>query len=606
MAGPLLRRYDPLPIPAMRRSNSYPTLLVFAAIGVFAYGVEHWRRRTAARAGRSERERFAALGLCLVGPEGARRVDHVDETRQRLRRLAMDTSLDPSPTWIDGCLPLARALAVEGAAVDVTGSPGAARTQVARRARELTRAMSRVGLVWQVWAGDPEADLDVLAELLARTAAEIDLATGGAMVFESKGSRAPMVEPLPSPVTLELPGLFPLPLGSPRRFLVGTPLPAISAVSLTGAHPTVMVRARDEARVWSLGPSGLVRVLPEDGRGDGLSPVLLDGVDAALGVARIAAPPAGVDPSGVQLDGVVRDGVFWLGEAVRGQGPVLARLPVTGREPATAVRLLQGPVSPTVDERVAVGDGAAAVFAAYTAPDGDGATVRVVRATTGARAAVLPVGVPDAWRTRDRRPGLAMCRTGATLWLAVTSRDAWRLATVDAGAVTEVWSARAAAGRRFDEAATLRCDGGGLLLQGRERPRSSPVAWCGADGCSSVEAPVTQQPVDLPVYVTPTASGGRRMHPEWPLRFARTARGTLLSARASGTVLGLRRRGPGEAAWGEERVLLDAAAEQHGGLVQAVEFYSDATRVLLAITTASGLHLLESRDEGRSWRGPGG
>ena len=53
-------------------------------------------------------------------------------------------------------------------------------------------------------------------------------------------------------------------------------------------------------------------------------------------------------------------------------------------------------------------------------------------------------------------------------------------------------------------------------------------------------------------------------------------------------------------------MLLDAAAEQHGGLVQAVEFYSDATRVLLAITTASGLHLLESRDEGRSWRGPGG
>ena len=70
----------------MRRTNSHTTLLVFAAIGVFAYGVEHWRRRTAARAGRSERERFAALGLCLVGAEGARRVDHVDETRQRLRR----------------------------------------------------------------------------------------------------------------------------------------------------------------------------------------------------------------------------------------------------------------------------------------------------------------------------------------------------------------------------------------------------------------------------------------------------------------------------------------------------------------------------------------
>ena len=125
----------------MRRTNSHPMLLAFAAIGVFAYGVEHWRRRTAARAGRSERERFAALSLCLVGPEGARRVDHVDETRQRLRRLAMDTSLTTAPTWIDRCLPLARALTVEGAAVDVTGRPGSVRTQVARRAGELTRAM---------------------------------------------------------------------------------------------------------------------------------------------------------------------------------------------------------------------------------------------------------------------------------------------------------------------------------------------------------------------------------------------------------------------------------------------------------------------------------
>ncbi|MDB4932000.1 MAG: hypothetical protein JWM10_4484, partial [Myxococcaceae bacterium] len=121
---------------------------------------------------------------------------------------------------------------------------------------------------------------------------------------------------------------------------------------------------------------------------------------------------------------------------------------------------------------------------------------------------------------------------------------------------------------------------------------------------AAVEAPATPQPVDLPVYVTPTANGGRAMHPEWPQRYARTARGTLISARASGTIVGVQRRGEADEAWGDERVLMDAAATQHGALVQGVELYSDAARVLLVVTTAGGLHLLETRDEGRSWHGP--
>ncbi len=587
----------------MPRTNSHPTLLAFAAIGVFAYGVEHWRRHTSTRVGRSERERFAALSLCLVGPDGARRVDHVDETRRRLRRLAMETSLDPAPTWVDACIPLARALTVEGAAVDVTGRPGAVGTQVARRARELTRAMSRVGLVWQVRAGDLEADLDVVADLLARTSAEIDLATGGARVFESKGVRAPTVVPLPTPLTVDVPGLYPLPLGGPRRFLVGTPAPSLSVVSLQGRAATVTVRANDEVRAWSLGSTGVVRVLPEDGRADGLSPVRLDGVEAALGVARIAAPPPGVDATGIRLDGVVRDGVFWLGEAVRGQGPVLARLPVQGREAATAVRLAAGVVDPD-DEHVAVGEGTAAVFAAYTAPAEDGVAVRVVRAADGARAAVVAVAVPEGWRGYERRPEVAMCRAGATLWLAVTAHDRWRVATVDGRAVNEVWSERPDGGRRFDDAAVLRCEAGGVLLQGRERPRSSPVVWCGVDGCTAVGAPTAQQPMDLPAYTTPTPRGGERAHAEWPLRFARTGRGTLVAARASGTVVGVRRRASGDARWGDERVVLDAAAAQHGGAVLGLEVYAEDERALLAVTTATGLHLLESRDDGRSWRAP--
>lgn len=592
----------------MRRTSSHPTLLAFAAIGVFAYGVEHWRRRASARVGRSERERFAALSLCLVGPEGARRVDHVEETRRRLRRLALETPLEPATTWVDACLPLARALAVEGAAVDVTGRPGAASTQVARRARELTRALSRVGLVWQVRAGDLETDFDQVAEFMARTAAEIDLATGGASVFASKGVRAPTVPPLPAPLTVEVPGLFPLPVGGPRRFLVGTPAPSLSAVSLRGSSAVVTVRANDEVRAWSLGPPGVVRVLPEDGRPDGLSPVRLDGVDAALGVARIAAPPPGVDATGIRLDGVVRDGVFWLGEAVRGQGPVLARLPVQGREAATAVRLAPAaavePGERAPDEHVAVGEGSAAVFAAYTAPTDDGVAVRVARASDGARAAVVPVEVPEGWRGYARRPELAMCRTGSTLWLVVTAGDRWRVATVDARSVNEVWSELPAEGRRFDDAAVLRCEPGGVLVYGRERPRSSPVLWCSGGGCTAVEAPAAQQPMDLPVYATPTPRGGSRAHAEWPLRFARTGRGTLVAARASGAVVGVRRRATAEGPWGDERVVFDAASVQHGASVLGLEAYADGARVLVAVTTATGLHLLESRDDGRSWRAP--
>ncbi len=587
----------------MRRHRSNTSALIVAALGVFGYGVEHWRRRTASRAGHLERERFATLAVCLVGDEGAAHVDRADETRRRLRRLAMETTLDVAPSWMDRCLPVARALAIDGTAVDATGRPGAARTQLARRASELTRAMSRVGLVWQVRAGDPETDLDVVAELLARTSAELALATGDARAVAATALHAPVVAPLPVPTSLEVPGLFPMPLGTPAQFLVGGPAPSLSMVTWRGSSAVATVRANAEARAWSVGPNGVLRVLAEDGAADGLAPVLLDGVDAVVGRARAAAPPARADVSGVLLDGVVRDGSLWLGESVRGQGPVLARLPVDRVGASAAVRLAPARSDVTAaPESVAVADGLRSVFAAYTAADGDGATVRVARAVDGPRATVQPVTVPPSWRNEGpRRPGLAMCRAGSSVWLVVAGRDGWRAGEVGERGVDERWHEEPHAGSTFDDQPTLRCDARGVLAYGRERPRAAPVLWCDTTGCVAVAAPRAPQPLDLPSYATPTEGGRARPHSEWPMRFQRPPRGGLVAARLAGTVVAVQRRARGASDWEPERVVLDAAAAQRGAMGLDVELYGDAERLLLAVTVPGALQLLESRDEGRTW-----
>jgi len=586
---------------------------------VFVYGVEHWRRGAAAQATRTEGQRFVALAGCLLGADAPRLVYRAHDVRQRLRALAMDTPLALAPTWIDPCVPLARALAVEGQRVDVTRTVTAAPTRVGRRARALALQVARVGLVWQVRGGDPEVDMDTLADDLVQTAAELELAgvvlpRTGTLRASPDAPLAPTPLPLPAPTPLDLPGLDPLPLGSPRRFLVGSPLPALSAVRVDASGVWVEPRGNTPARAWRVRAQGLVRILPEDGRADGLAPVLLDGPASVLGLGRVAAPPPRTPNAAVSLDAVSTERALWLAEAVRGNAPVLARLPITATQAATALRLapptptFASPAGPTLpSEEVALGQDGHAVYAAFTMHTAlDAVGVGVVRAQEGGRTTVSPVPfVTGPWTLRAQHPQLSFCRTRDTLWLVASGHSGWQIGRIDGEGVHAVVTVTREAGAR-DPAATVRCDAAAMVVHGATRPRHSPILRCAHGECTRVEPWAPMHPRDLVAYATVGADGERVMHPEWPWRVVSLDDGSLLAVRAAGTICALSRWSPQRPSWTTERVLFDAAATEHGVTLRTLELYAEGSTALLALGLPGGLALLTSSDGGRSWSGPAG
>ena len=134
------------------------------------------RPNTARAPPRAERARMGAQVTGPRGDDGHAFARDVGRPRARLRALAMQSSLDPAPSWVDRCIPLADALAREGLRVDTTAAPTRAATNIAAPARDLARALRRVGLIWQVRAGDPDADLASIATLITRTSTDLDLA----------------------------------------------------------------------------------------------------------------------------------------------------------------------------------------------------------------------------------------------------------------------------------------------------------------------------------------------------------------------------------------------------------------------------------------------
>jgi hypothetical protein len=305
--------------------------------------------------------------------------------------------------------------------------------------------------------------------------------------------------------------------------------------------------------------------------------------------------------------------VLWLAEGTPWSGAALARF-VPGR-PATSLTLAQpetyaaGPATDSVPgrvtaggEHVAVGAVGQAVVVAYTRRGADGAARLVLASTLGGsdRAAVAPL-----WEqpVAGRSPEVEFCEGLDRPTLLVAGAGEWLALSVGPSGVTELVRVAPPAGATFDERLAVRCTPSRLVAYGKERPRSSPVLVCGpgSAGCRGLAPPETPSLATLPLYTTRTPSGRALAHAEWPMVFDQTG-GVLLAARATGSVVSLATRRLNGSGWEGDRVVFDAAAQAHGSTVEGLGLYADGADVLLAVATPDGLHLLQSRDRGASFR----
>lgn len=589
----LLRRRSRLP-----RGASAPWLGLVAIV-VFLWGVERWRSHAASRATQTETQRFHGLVRCLLGPDGPSFVYDTARARTRLRALAMATQLTPAPTWIDRCVPLARDLAVHGQEIDVTRAPQRAETHVSRRAHDLALGIARVGLVWQVRSGDPDADLAHIAELIARTATELDLANGPTPVDRDGLPVAP-VPPTVATTEVTLPGALPLPIGNAQKFFVGAPLPAVARVTLGNNLPVTSVVFPLGAIAWRILPDGVVRLDPRDGHRDGLSPVHWASLDSATITSRITAPPFGLDPEDISISATSHNGVLWLGETTPGSATVLARLPSAQHSTATAVRLAEPATilsdsAPREDISVAFSENS--LFAAYSLHHSTNTEISVVRATDNTRAAVRPLRFSGPRWTFPDTVSLTFCKSDNSLWLIASSANSWRVATVEPTTVTTRFEAIAPANARYDGEITARCDSNGVLLYGSSRPRVSPIVWCShAQPCRAVPTVPSPDPRAFPSWVTRDATGRAHTHPEWPLSIVSLSHGELIAARTAGALVALTRLAPGASQWSTEYVVFDAAATEPGAVVHGAEVYSLGQDFLVAVGTRNGLKLIQSQN----------
>lgn len=597
-------------------SGSGSVLLAIVAIVAFVWGLERWRRGAAHRAGRSERARLMALARCLLGPDGTELIRSPDETRRRLRTLAMATPTEASVTWFDRCIPLAQALARHASEVDDTGAPTAAQTRVSEAARALQQSMTRVGLVWRIRVGDPETDMDPVADQLARVASEISLA-GAPQVSPSDidGPIAPSPPEMPTGSRMETTGLEPTPIGGPDLFYVGAPLPALAEVvhDREGWHLGAV--ANEPSHAFRVGSVAVTRIdVRTDANHDGLAPLRLfrPGVEPIeVRVTPVDDPLEGLH---VALDATVVGRALWLAQWTPWRGTVLARF-VPGRA-TTALALASAPAGTStgsstwsrrtdLDEHVAVAPLGAGAVVAYTVRDGDRSSV--VLASTLANSDRAPVSTITTSTVRGRPPGLEFCTLeGASPVLLVAGTYEWFALRISSKGVTEIARVIARRGRTFDHRLVVRCTRDGIVAYAREHPRTSPVIVCPSraerpDTCETVEVPVPPMLSTMPSYVTRTPSGRLRIHADWPLALA-LAGETLVAARAVGPVVSIARHVLGTDRWDSPRVVFDAAARMHGYTVEAMNVYADGPRMTLAVSAPDGLHLLTSEDAGASWK----
>ncbi len=590
-------------------------VLTVIGIVVFVWGLERWRSGVAHAAGHSERGRLMALSRCMLGRDGATLMRAPDAARRRLRALAVLSPAEASVTWFDRCVPLARALAAHASEVDNSRPLTVAETRVAERTRRLAEAVSRVGLVWRIRAGDPEVDMGPIADALAQVASEIQLA---APDDRSEGESGPVAPDPPAeitPVSIATVGLEPAPVGSPTRFFVGAPLPALTEVVREGESYRLSPIANEPAYAWRLNPSGLLRIdALIDRSPDGLAPARLFRIDADPTEARVTPVSDPLSGIHVAIDAATSGTALWLAQWTPWTGTALARF-VPGRD-ATAITL--APASPeaaarardpeharstALDERVAITPYQHAALLAYTLSQGNG-TSAVRLATTmadSARADVVPVGERVV---QAHAPSLEFCPRGpADVALVIAGSGEWRVLRVDALGATELIRVEAPRGVSFDERLVVRCDANGLVAYGRDHAIESPVLVCGAQAetCIRSRAPATPVLATMPLYATHTADGRALVHAEWPMVFAR-AGGTLVAARAVGPVVSVARKSVDASQWTDDRVVFDAAARMHGYSVEGLDLYADGNTLALAVSAPDGLHILRSEDAGATWR----
>jgi hypothetical protein len=592
-------------------------LLVVAGVVAFVWGLERWRQAVAHRAGRSEQRRLIELANCLLGPDGATLLRTPDAARQRLRALALATPAEPTITWFDRCVPLAQSLARHASEVDNSVAPTAAQIRLADSARLLAQRMARPGLVWRMRVGDPEADMDPVVEQLARVASEIDLVVEGEVALPAGAYRvAPPPPEFPSSTVLSTTGLEPLPVGTPTRFFVGGPLPAVAEVVREGTRWSLHTLANEPAYAWRASAAGVTRVDVHLRAGeDGLAPLRLfrpgeDPVEAR--VTPVNEPLEGLH---VAMDAVVSGRALWLAQWTPWNGTGIARF-VPGRE-ALARTLAQADAGaldralhPThgrttaYDERVALAPLGEGVVLAYTTRDSaERAQLSLLAAPADDDRTPL-VPVTSLQIEGARSPSLEFCaREGAAPWLFVGGARRWLALEVGLEGVTELARIDAERGRRFDDRLTVRCTREGAVVYGRDHTRSSPLLACTAgEGtrCRVLTPPALPMLDSLPLYTTRTPQGRQLSHPEWPLAIVQTD-GTLVAVQAAGPVVSLTVMPPGTSRWSEDRVLFDAAAHAHGAMVEGLDLYADDTLVTLAIAAPDGLHLLVSEDAGEHW-----
>ncbi len=595
-----------------KQGSSAGLLLGVASIAAALWGAERWRGHAARRAGASERTRAVALARCVFGRDALEVLRSPAGARARLRRLAFETPARPSLTWLDQCVPLARRLEVHASEVDDTRALTETPSHLRENSKKLRRELQRTGLVWRVRGGDPDLDVAPLVEHFIHVTGELDLSSAG-REGSLDGPTAPTPDPLPAGELVPTPGLEPTSIGTPERFFAGAPLPGLVSVSREGGRWTVRTLATASAYAWSIRPGAHLRIDARSGpTPDGLTDLRWIRPGLETEQVRVAPVDDARDGLHTDFDGFVGEsGSFWLARWTPDVGAVFGRHATRGgwssftlaNAPPEASARARHPVlgrTRAFDERVAIAPLGAGAIAAYTLRAGQESTVSLAVALEDRdQPSIIRVGEV---RLAARSPDVQFCaRADGAPWLFVAGAREWLALEVDARGVRERARVAAPRGETFSERAAVRCDEDRAIMYATEQGRSSPLLACDSARCAGIFPPTFYLPDTLPTYQTRAPDGRPVLHGDWPIAAALSG-GSVVFARAAGSIVAVSLRTLGAGAWEPERVVFDASSHTAGQVIEGLGLFALGDDLTLAIGTREGLRVLSSRDRGARWR----